>query len=173
MRYYKTTLKSPIGRLILVASSEKLSLIHFDNPKAKNKFKLPEGLIEAETPILEETKRQLSEYFIGQRIKFNLPLELRGTPFQNEVWKALININYGEVQTYSEIAHTIGSPRAVRAVGLANSQNSIPIIVPCHRVIGKNGKLTGFSGGLEVKEFLFNLERKNFGNYLNPITPLI
>lgn len=160
MNYYKTTMKTPIGNLILVATDSKLSLIHFDNSHANNKFKLPDGLIEEKNLILEETKKQLSEYFKGQRQTFDLPLEWRGTEFQNAVWKALTKIKYGNTQSYSELAEKVGSPKAVRAVGMTNGRNPIPIVVPCHRVIGKNGKLTGFAGGLEVKDFLLRLEQK-------------
>ena len=163
MNYYKMSMKTPIGNLILVATDTKLSLIHFDNPQANNKFKLPEGLIEKKNSILQEAKRQLSEYFKGQRQTFDLPLEWNGTEFQNAVWKALTEIKYGDTKSYSELAEKVGSPKAVRAVGMTNGRNPIPIVVPCHRVIGKNGTLTGFAGGLEVKDFLLRLEQKYTG----------
>ena len=161
MTYYKMSMKTPIGNLILVATDRKLSLIHFDNQHANNKFKLPDGLIEKKNSILEETKKQLKEYFNGERKSFDLPLEWRGTKFQNAVWKALTKIKYGDTKSYSDLAEKVGSPKAVRAVGMTNGRNPVPIVVPCHRVIGKNGTLTGFAGGLEVKEFLLRLEQKH------------
>ncbi len=102
--------------------------------------------------------RQLEEYFAGTRKQFDIPLALRGTPFQLEVWHALQQIPYGETRTYAGIAHAIGRPTATRAVGAANGANPIPIIVPCHRVIGSNGSLTGFGGGIDVKRRLLDLE---------------
>lgn len=101
---------------------------------------------------------QLQEYFRGQRTEFDLPLDMRGTAFQREVWKALTAIPYGEARSYSAIAATVGKPAAVRAVGAANGANPVPVIVPCHRVIGKNNTLTGFRGGLQMKEELLRLE---------------
>lgn len=103
---------------------------------------------------------QIVEYLDGSRLSFSFPLDLRGTPFQVQVWQALLSIPFGATQSYSEIAATIGNPTALRAVGAANGANPIPIVVPCHRVIGKNGTLTGYSGGLAVKEQLLNLEQR-------------
>lgn len=111
-----------------------------------------------ETELIKETRRQLDEYFEGRRKVFDLPLEMKGTLFQVKVWKALQAIPYGEVRTYRQIAEEIGRPKAVRAVGMANHVNPFIIVVPCHRVIGTNGKLTGYAAGLDKKSFLLRLE---------------
>jgi methylated-DNA-[protein]-cysteine S-methyltransferase len=117
--------------------------------------------------LVEDTERtapyrqQLSEYLDGRRVSFDCPLDLRGTPFQVATWRALLTIPYGETRSYSEIAAAIELPKAVRAVGAANGANPVPIIVPCHRVIGKNGALTGYGGGLPIKERLLQLERSS------------
>ena len=115
--------------------------------------------IKQETPLINEAYRQLSEYLIGERKSFDLPLNLRGTVFQQEVWKALCDIPYGETRSYKQIAEAIGNPKAVRAVGMANNRNPLLIVVPCHRVIGANGKLVGYGAGIEKKEFLLKLEK--------------
>lgn len=111
-----------------------------------------------ETELIKETRRQLEEYFEGKRKDFDLPLDMRGTLFQVKVWKALQAIPYGEVRTYKQIAEEIGHPKAVRAVGMANHVNPFIIVVPCHRVIGTDGKLTGYAAGLDKKSFLLRLE---------------
>lgn len=123
----------------------------------KDEWDLQDSQIK-ETPLIKDAKKQLDEYFAGNRKKFDLPLKPRGTEFQNSVWKALEEIPYGETKYYGEIAEIIGNPKASRAVGLANNRNPISIIIPCHRVIGKNGKLVGYGGGLHIKELLLNLE---------------
>jgi len=112
-----------------------------------------------ETPLLKSASKQLDEYFSGERKIFNLPIVFHGTDFQVKVWKALQKIPYGETRSYGEIASMTGNPKASRAVGMANNRNPISIIVPCHRVIGYNGTLTGYAGGLELKQKLLNLER--------------
>lgn len=112
----------------------------------------------ADTPLLREAIRQLAAYFKGELKRFELPLAPTGTPFQQQVWRALQEIPYGETATYSDIARRIGRPQAVRAVGMANHRNPIAIVVPCHRVIGKNGHLTGYAGGLAVKSRLLQTE---------------
>lgn len=114
-----------------------------------------------ETPLIKEAKKQLDEYFSGHRKKFDLALRPDGTDFQVDVWEALQEIPYGETKSYGEVADKIGNPKAPRAVGLANNRNPISIIIPCHRVIGKNGRLVGYGGGLHIKEFLLELEDKN------------
>lgn len=114
-----------------------------------------------ETILIKEAKRQLDEYFSGKRKEFDLPLRAQGTEFQQKVWNALLDIPYGETRYYGEIANTIGNPKAPRAVGLANNRNPISIFIPCHRVIGKNGKLVGYGGGLHIKELLLSLEKDN------------
>ncbi len=113
---------------------------------------------EMETPLIQEAFRQLSEYLKGERKTFDLPLNPKGTEFQKRVWNALCEIPYGETRSYKQIAEAIGNPKAVRAVGMANNRNPITIVVPCHRVIGADGKLVGYGGGLEMKEFLLRLE---------------
>jgi methylated-DNA-[protein]-cysteine S-methyltransferase len=115
------------------------------------------------SPLMRETFRQLRLYFAGELQTFDLPLELAGTEFQKKVWAALRTIPYGETRSYTEIAVQIDAPRAVRAVGAANGRNPIPIIVPCHRVIGASGSLVGFGGGLEWKRLLLDLEAKHAG----------
>lgn len=113
----------------------------------------------AETPLIRETAIQLTEYFEGIRIEFNLPLSVQGTDFQKSVWKALQTIPYGETRSYKEIAAQIGNPKAARAVGMANNRNPISIIIPCHRVIGHQGNLVGYGGGLSIKQYLLDLEK--------------
>lgn len=148
---------SPVGKLTLVARDTKLAAVLWEIEKA-NRVKL--GAMEQNNslPILCETERQLAEYFSGQRVKFELELDFAGTDFQKKVWHALLTIPFGETRSYSDIAHQIGNEKAVRAVGAANGRNPISIIAPCHRVIGMNGKLTGFAGGLEAKQILLQLE---------------
>jgi methylated-DNA-[protein]-cysteine S-methyltransferase len=111
-----------------------------------------------EFPVLKEVSKQLAAYFAAELQNFDLPLDPHGTPFQTKVWRALLDIPYGETRSYGQIAQLLGAPKAVRAVGAANGQNPIPIVIPCHRVIGSNGKLTGFGGGLPLKRLLLDLE---------------
>ena len=118
----------------------------------------PAGFTSAETPLIKKAALQIEEYFAGKRKKFSLPLKMQGTEFQMAVWDALKSIPYGETRSYKEIAVQIGRPKAVRAVGMANHRNPISIIVPCHRVIGHNGSLTGYGGGLPAKKLLLELE---------------
>lgn len=119
------------------------------------------GFENAETELLERAALQLTEYFSGNRGDFVLPLKPHGTAFQQTVWNALRQIPFGETRSYEEIAVSVGNPKACRAVGMANNRNPIAIIVPCHRVIGKNGGLTGYAGGLPVKEYLLEIEKKS------------
>ncbi|MCC3669823.1 methylated-DNA--[protein]-cysteine S-methyltransferase [Terrisporobacter mayombei] len=112
-----------------------------------------------ETDLIKECFKQLKEYFEGNRMKFDLPLYARGTEFQKKVWNELLNIPYGETKSYKDIAVAIGNEKACRAIGMANNKNPIPIIIPCHRVIGSNGKLVGYAGGVNVKEKLLNIEK--------------
>ena len=114
--------------------------------------------------ILIKAKDQLNEYFSGKRKVFNLPLKIVGTDFQKSVWKALLNIKYGETKSYKDIAEEIGNPKACRAVGMANNKNDIIIVIPCHRVIGNNKKLVGYACGLDIKEKLLKLESDNSSN---------
>ena len=112
-----------------------------------------------ETPLIKDAFRQLSEYLIGERKEFDLPLRMRGTEFQKRVWRALLDIPYGETRSYKQIAEAIGNPKGVRAVGMANNRNQLLIVIPCHRVIGASGSLVGYGEGLEMKEFLLRLEK--------------
>lgn len=115
-----------------------------------------------ETEVIKETYRQLSEYLDGKRELFDIPIKTQGTDFQEKVWKALKQIPYGETRSYKEIAIEIGNPKAMRAVGMANNRNPIMIVIPCHRVIGANGQLIGYGGGLDVKEKLLTLEKAKY-----------
>ena len=153
MRYYIKYI-SPVADLYLVEERGQLVEISFYQPEHREEMK------EKRTELLEEVERQLQEYFAGRLQHFDLPLHPQGTEFQKKVWKALMSIPYGETRSYGEIAKQIGNEKAVRAVGGANHVNPISIVIPCHRVIGKNGSLTGYGGGLEIKETLLTLERK-------------
>ena len=150
-------IQSPVGRLKLVASAVGLAAILWEND---NPRRVPLAVVaeEPDHPVLLQAENQLHEYFAGRRREFTVPLDFAGTEFQNEVWRALLSIPFGETRTYTEIALQIGKPAAVRAVGAANGRNPISIMAPCHRVIGSNGKLTGFAGGLEAKAHLLALE---------------
>lgn len=121
---------------------------------------LPDSRVN-ETALLKDAHKQISEYLKGERRSFDLPLSPSGTEFQQRVWKAFTGIPYGETVTYEDIARKVGNEKACRAVGMANNRNPISLIIPCHRVIGKNGKLTGYGGGLGIKEYLLKLERGN------------
>ena len=112
-----------------------------------------------ETPLIKDAFRQLSEYLIGERKEFDLPIRMRGTEFQKRVWRALLDIPYGETRSYKQIAEAIGNPKGVRAVGMANNRNQLLIVIPCHRVIGASGSLVGYGEGLEMKDFLLRLEK--------------
>ena len=118
-----------------------------------------EGICQ-ETTLIKEAHQQLSEYLKGERKSFDLPLRMKGTDFQQRVWNALLDIPYGETRSYKQIAEAIGNPKAVRAVGMANNRNPLLIVVPCHRVIGADGKLVGYGAGIEKKEFLLRLESR-------------
>lgn len=120
----------------------------------------PDGLIEKETPLIKTAALQLNEYFEGKRKEFELPLSLNGTDFQRSVWKALQSIPYGETRSYKQIAQQAGNGKACRAVGMANHRNPVMIVVPCHRVIGADGSMVGYGGGLDMKEFLLRLEKE-------------
>jgi methylated-DNA-[protein]-cysteine S-methyltransferase len=153
---------SPLGPLTLVAADSGLRAVLWNgNDLARAGFGEPFP-VEPSTrsPMLIETARQLDEYFAGSRTSFDLPLDLRGTPFQQQAWRALASIPYGETRTYAEQAVRLGRPTAFRAVGAANGRNPISIVLPCHRVIGSDGSLTGFAGGLEAKRWLLDHERR-------------
>lgn len=150
---------SPVGELRLVASDAGLVAVLWpdDDPR-----RVPLGpLVEApDHPILVATARQLDAYFAGRRDRFDIPLDMRGTDFQKRVWAALLTINFGETRSYGALARQIGRPSASRAVGAANGRNPLSIVAPCHRVIGSNGALTGFAGGIAAKRYLLDLERR-------------
>jgi methylated-DNA-[protein]-cysteine S-methyltransferase len=149
--------RSPVGRLKLVASNSGLVAILWENDDPR-RVRL-ETLVEQHLhPLLVQTEVELTDYFAGKKHEFSMPLDMRGTEFQKQVWEALLGIPFGETRTYSDIARQLGNPTATRAVGAANGRNPISIVVPCHRVIGMSGKLTGFAGGLEAKAHLLKLE---------------
>jgi methylated-DNA-[protein]-cysteine S-methyltransferase len=156
-----TVLDSPIGPLLLVSGPAGLMEIRF-TPEGETPAPAPEW--QHNSGICEDVIRQLQEYFAGQRQVFDLPLDPHGTPFQRQVWAALQSIPYGETISYAELARRIGKTSAVRAVGAANGQNPLPIVIPCHRVIGSDGSLTGYGGGLPIKRFLLDLERQTAGH---------
>ncbi|SFM87332.1 methylated-DNA-[protein]-cysteine S-methyltransferase [Izhakiella capsodis] len=157
MSYYRKTTLTPVGELELIASDKGLSAILWEHERAIRLKRTP-IVNRPEHPVLLQTARQLEEYFAGERRIFDLPLDLIGSDFQKKVWAALLTIPFGETRSYAVIAAQIGRPAAVRAVGSANHQNPLSVVVPCHRVIGRNGQLTGYAGGLEVKALLLNLE---------------
>ena len=153
------TCATPIGELTLESDGTHLTAVLF--PGEKSRSLEPVTVLEempADHPAFGPACRQLDEFFAGQRKAFDLPLKPLGTAFQLKVWRELLRIPYGQTSTYGELAKKLGNPRACRAVGAANGRNPLPIIVPCHRVIGSNGQLTGFAGGLEVKKRLLELE---------------
>jgi methylated-DNA-[protein]-cysteine S-methyltransferase len=150
-------MESPIGKLKLVASDKGLVAILWENDRP-SRVRVGEVVEDGRHPVLVETERQLGEYFAGRRREFSVALDMRGTRFQRDVWEALLAIPFGETRSYGQLARQLGNPRATRAVGAANGRNPVSIIVPCHRVIGSSGKLTGFAGGLDVKARLLNLE---------------
>jgi len=155
---YYDIIESPIVAILRAGNKECLKHLIF--MKGKEKVKIPDGWAENKE-FFREISRQLEAYFAGKLKSFDVKLAPEGTEFQKSVWYALYEIPYGETRTYKEIAISIGKPRAYRAVGLANNRNPIAIIIPCHRVIGSDGKLTGYASGLDIKEFLLNLEENN------------
>ena len=150
MRY--VVMNSPVGPLTVVSTENGLASVHFGRS-------VPKG-VTADESGMSEAVRQLSEYFAGKRTEFDLPLDVEGTAFQKSVWKQLLQIPYGETRSYGDIAKSIGKPAAARAVGMANHNNPVAIVIPCHRVVGQNGSLTGYAGGLHLKEQLLSIERR-------------
>jgi methylated-DNA-[protein]-cysteine S-methyltransferase len=150
-------LETPIG-ILLIAGDEAIREIHF--PKNGRAIRPDGDWTESSRGVVGDAARQLKEYFAGKRVDFDLPLAPEGTSFQRAVWQRLREIPYGETISYGELAKRVGNPNASRAVGAANGSNPIPIVIPCHRVIGSNGKLTGFGGGLPTKEKLLALESR-------------
>jgi methylated-DNA-[protein]-cysteine S-methyltransferase len=157
MTYAFKIVSSRVGLLKLVANDLALVAILWENDDPK-RVRLGSPVEDVDHPILCLAEQQLGEYFAGARKSFDLPLDFAGTPFQKKVWSELLNIPFGQTRTYGQIANAIGKPRAFRAVGAANGKNPISIVAPCHRVIGKDGSLTGFAGGLEAKECLLGIE---------------
>ncbi|MDR0444493.1 MAG: methylated-DNA--[protein]-cysteine S-methyltransferase [Treponema sp.] len=145
----------PFCSLGIAEENEAIFRVFFDGKNNKE----TNGIIRKETSLIKNAAAQLAEYFNGKRKKFDLPLDLQGTDFQITVWESLQQIPFGETRSYGEIAAMTGNPKASRAVGMANNRNPIAIIIPCHRVIGSNGSLTGYAGGIELKRQLLELEK--------------
>lgn len=150
------TIASPIGPLMLTADSAGLTALYFSQGKMSKQRPDPSWL--KDSSPFQQAANQLDEYFAGQRQQFDLPLHLQTSPFQQRVLAALQTIPFGQTRTYKQIAQAIGSPKAMRAVGLANGNNPLAIFIPCHRVVGSDGSLTGFGGGLDAKRYLLALE---------------
>ena len=163
IQYYKTK----IGELILGSFDNKLCLLDFRYRRMRStvdnriKKELNAEYLEQENNVLKETRKQIDEYLIGKRTEFEVPILMVGSNFQKQVWKALINVKYGEIASYLDLAKNIDNEKAVRAVASANGANSIGLIIPCHRIIGSNGELVGYGGGLPIKKRLLNLEKEN------------
>lgn len=145
---FERVMETPIGRVTLCADADGICALKFGACSCRAD----------ESPVLDQAQRQLEEYFAGRRRAFSVPLSIHGSDFQMKVWRALMEIPYGETISYRELARRIGNPRACRAVGMANHVNRIPIFIPCHRVVGASGKLTGYAGGLEAKRILLETE---------------
>ena len=150
---YTTCMESPVGRIVLISDETQLKSVNFSEEPVDEPTDLPD--------ILLRTKEQLNEYFSGTRLQFELELDPEGTPFQKKVWQRLVQVTYGATKSYRDIALELGSVLATRAVGPANGKNPIPIIIPCHRIIGSDGKLVGYAGGLERKKWLLLHEAKH------------
>lgn len=157
--FYYQQFDSPLGRVTMQASQQGLTGVWFTTHTTQ-----PDnlGTLNQEHPLLQKAQRQLTEYFAGQRQQFDLPFDLYGTDFQLAVWQGLQRIPYGQSWSYQQLATAIGRPKAVRAVGAANGKNPLSVVIPCHRVIGSNGLLTGYAGGLDRKKALLRLENIAF-----------
>jgi O-6-methylguanine DNA methyltransferase len=158
--YYQKML-SPVGIIFIGAAESGCRFIHFGNSIEVIRKRLSESLKEGRHPLADLAMRELDEYFSGERRVFTVKLTVKGTLFQREVWRALQEIPYGETVSYKDIAIKIGRPKAIRAVGMANNRNLLPIIIPCHRVVYHSGELGGYAGGLSVKRYLLDLEAAN------------
>jgi methylated-DNA-[protein]-cysteine S-methyltransferase len=143
---------TPIGKIMIVASEYAIAQLYFE------KQIQAQGILVKETFLHKKAINQLEEYFTKKRKTFDLPLDIKGTEFQKKVWNVLLKIPYGQTKSYKEVAQAVGNEKACRAVGMANNRNKLPIFIPCHRVIGTDGKLIGFGSGLETKKFLLDLE---------------
>jgi len=161
------SIKTPFGEMLAGATTKGICLLEFTDtnrvemqlPRLEKSFSA--NISQGDSPLFTQLKDELNEYFTGNLQQFTVPLDTKGTEFQMQAWDALLNIPYGETRSYLEQAHAINKPKAFRAVASANRNNRISIIIPCHRVIAKNGDLAGYGGGLDRKEFLINLEEKN------------
>ncbi len=168
-------LDSPIGRLRLVATDQGLSHLLFDQQAGDSVDSSSMGSSSVgsdsdpakadDHPVLAAATSQLEEYFAGQRQEFDIPLDLTGTEFQRAAWSALAGVPFGETRSYRQQAEAIGRPNTVRAIGAANGRNPVPIVLPCHRIVGSDGSLTGYGGGLPIKEFLLNHEQAHLHNH--------
>jgi methylated-DNA-[protein]-cysteine S-methyltransferase len=159
--FHTITIDSPVGKLRLIAGERGLRAILWGAEDVARIASIDEAdLIEATTPVLDETATQLEEYFAGTRREFDLPLDPLGTPFQQSAWMVLRTIPYGKTMSYGQQARQLGDPNKARAVGAANGKNPLSIVVPCHRVIGSGGQLTGFAAGVEIKSWLLDHERQ-------------
>ena len=158
MKYY-TKFASKFGEITLIGDEDGINRLHWKSEEVKRPLEISSDW-ERNDEFFTEARKQLQEYFAGKRKNFDLKLNPQGTDFQKRVWNALSEIPYGELRSYQDIAIAIGNKKACRAIGMANSKNPIPIIVPCHRVIGKNGKLVGFAIGLKTKQGLINIEKQ-------------
>jgi methylated-DNA-[protein]-cysteine S-methyltransferase len=157
---YHTTIDSPLGDLLALSDGDHLTGLYLPDHKGGP---TPDASWQEADALFVELRNQLTEYFAGERHEFDVPLRLVGTPFQQQVWQQLTRIPYGTTITYAELARRIGSPAASRAVGAANGRNPISILVPCHRVVGSSGNLTGYAGGVDKKEWLLGMEREAAG----------
>ena len=158
--YFRSTVKAPFGTLTVVASERGVRYCMFDNeshPKQLDGLNITD---DASHPSLTKAVQQVEEYLAGVRLKFDLPLDLHGTEFQQQAWRSLAQVPYGKTWSYAQQAAWIGRPAATRAIGAANGRNPVAVILPCHRIIGANGALTGFGGGLPVKQWLLEHERR-------------
>ncbi len=166
---YGIHMETPIGTIAVVEDGNGICDLHFGKLEELNQqMEMRDGskkqamlIQETETPLLSEARRQLSEYFSGERKVFSLPLSVCGTEFQKKDWQALQKIPYGETRSYKQVAEMIGNPKACRAVGMANNRNRIAIVIPCHRVIGADGTMVGYGGGVEHKVWLLEMEKKH------------
>ncbi len=163
-QFFARSFAAPFGAVLIVVSDNGVRYVMFENdahPKPLHGLNIH---VETSHPILDDALEQLSEYFDGSRVQFDLPLDLHGTDFQVAAWKSLARIPFGRTWSYGEQAASIGRPTAVRAIGGANGRNPIAVVLPCHRVVGANGALTGFGGGIEVKKWLLNHEKSVIAN---------
>lgn len=158
---FKSTILSPVGELHGFANESGLHALLWQNEMVVQMSRDANLVSANEHPIFKKLEKQLQEYFSGSRQRFDIPVCLQGTDFQKAAWRALAEIPYGETRSYRQQAAAIGRPKAIRAIGAANGRNPIPILFPCHRVIGADGSLTGFGGGIDNKKFLLALESKN------------